>query len=89
MTDERAPERAPEPAPERAPEPARERWRAIVDRDACFGFAFCAAALPGVFSLDAEGKSVARDIEVDHGLLLEAADACPRSAISVVRRAGP
>ena len=68
---------------------APARWRAVVDREECFGFAFCAAAVPAVFSLDAEGKSVALDVEVDPEVLHDAADACPRSAISVVRGEPP
>ena len=67
-------------------DPRPPHARAVVDREACFGFAFCAAALPAVFMLDAEGKSVALDVEVDPDLLLQAADACPRSAITLVGR---
>jgi ferredoxin len=57
--------------------------RAVVDRDECFGFAYCVETLPAVFSLDAEGKSVALDVDADHGLLAQAADACPRGAITL------
>ena len=63
-----------------------ERLRAVVDREECFGFGFCVETLPAVFSLDGEGKSVALDVEADGDLLAQAADACPRSAISVVAR---
>ncbi|MBI3746229.1 MAG: ferredoxin [Chloroflexi bacterium] len=62
--------------------------RAIVDRAECFGFGYCAEALPAVFHLDAEGKSVATDVEVDRALLLRAADDCPRAAISLLPTAG-
>ena len=65
------------------------RLRALVDREACFGFAFCADALPAVFVLDAEGISVAGDVDADPDLLAAAADACPRSAITLVRRPAP
>jgi ferredoxin len=63
-----------------------ERLLAIVDREECFGFAFCVDTLPAVFSLDGEGKSVALDVEAEADLLGEAANACPRSAISLVAR---
>lgn len=63
-----------------------ERLLAIVDREECFGFAFCVDTVPAVFSLDGEGKSVALDVEADGDLLAQAADACPRSAISLVAR---
>jgi ferredoxin len=57
--------------------------RAIVDHDECFGFAFCVEILPSVFSLDEEGRSVARDVDADPALLAAAADTCPRSAITL------
>lgn len=60
--------------------------RAVVDRDECFGFGFCVETLPAVFSLDEEGKSVALDVDADQGLLAQAADACPRAAITLVAR---
>jgi hypothetical protein len=44
--------------------------------------------LPAVFSLDEEGKSVALDVDADPDLLAQAADACPRAAITLVPRAG-
>jgi ferredoxin len=63
----------------------RERLRAVVDREACFGFAFCVDAVPAVFSLDAVGRSVAADVDVDAALLAQAVEGCPRSAISLIR----
>ena len=63
-----------------------ERLRAVVDREECFGFGFCVETLPAVFSLDHEGKSVVRDADADRVLLAAAADACPRSAITLVAR---
>jgi ferredoxin len=62
------------------------RLRAIVDRAECFGFGFCVEILPVVFSLDEEGRSVALDVEADQVLLAQAADACPRAAITLVPR---
>jgi ferredoxin len=59
--------------------------RAVVDRDECFGFGNCVATAPAVFQLDAEGTSVAADIEADPALLDAAVDGCPRGAISLIR----
>lgn len=59
--------------------------RAVVDRDECFGFAICVATAPRVFHLDADGISVAADIDADPALLDAAVDGCPRSAISLIR----
>lgn len=71
-----------------AEDPAAPRLRAVVDRGECFGFGYCAASLPAVFHLDAEGKSVAIEVDVDRALLVEAAEACPRGAISLMPIAG-
>lgn len=60
--------------------------RAVVDHAECFGFAFCVGTLPAVFSLDAEGHAVARDVDADEAMLAQAADDCPRGAITIVRR---
>ena len=57
--------------------------RAVVDREECFGFANCVATLPSVFTLDDEGFSHARDVNVDPALLEEAVEGCPRNAISL------
>lgn len=65
-------------------DPIPARLRAVVDRVECFGFGFCAGALPSVFSLDEEGKSMALDVDADPDLLARAADDCPRSAIRLV-----
>lgn len=59
--------------------------RAVVDRGECFSFGFCVEALPAVFALDATGISVAGDVDADPALLAQAADACPRAAITLVR----
>ena len=72
-----------------SPERPAEHLRAVVDRQECFGFGFCVETLPAVFSLDAEGRSVAVDVDADPALLEQAADACPRSAITLVRRSDP
>lgn len=64
------------------------RLRAMVDREQCFGFGFCAGVLPDVFHLDASGHAVALDVDADPALLARAADDCPRSAITLVPRDG-
>ena len=56
-----------------------------MDRDECFGFGFCADTLPGVFVIDERGHAVARDVDADPALLEQAADDCPRSAITLTR----
>ncbi len=66
-----------------------ENIRAVVDRDECFGFAYCAELLPSVFSIDEEGRSVARDVGADPGRLAEAVENCPRSAIILVGQPEP
>jgi len=63
-----------------------QQLRAIVDRSECFGFGFCVETLPAVFSLNGEGKSTPLDVDADQVLLAQAADACPRSAITLVPR---
>lgn len=72
-----------------SPERPVERLRAIVDREECFGFGFCVETLPVVFSLDATGTSVALDLDADPVLLAQAADACPRAAITLIPRSSP
>ena len=62
------------------------RLRAVVDRDECFAFGFCVDVLPGVFRLDADGHSVALDVDADPVMLAQAADGCPRGAITIIHR---
>ena len=59
--------------------------RAVVDRDACFGFGFCADLLPDVFVIDETGHAVARDVDASAALLEQAVGDCPRSAIALIR----
>jgi ferredoxin len=70
------------PAPHDRPAPP---FRARVDRAECFAFGFCLSTLPEVFSLDAEGKAVAADVDGDEASLRIAAEDCPRGAISLWR----
>lgn len=66
-----------------------EGIRAVVDRDDCFGFAYCVGILPSVFSIDREGRSVARDVKADPQRLNEAVENCPRSAITLILKPQP
>ena len=64
---------------------AEHALRAVIDRDECFGFAVCVATVPQVFHLDADGISVAADVDADPALLDAAVDGCPRGAISLIQ----
>ena len=62
--------------------------RVTVSRDRCQGHARCVVLCPGVFHLDGEGHSHARDDDVPAELEDGARRAlrnCPEGAISVVR----
>jgi ferredoxin len=53
-------------------------------RSECCGNGSCAEIAPGVFTLDSKNKSVVLDPEaVDRAKLLEAAEACPCTAIVI------
>ena len=53
-------------------------------RSECCGNGTCAELAPAVFALDSKNKSVVLDAEAsDRAKLLEAAEACPCSAIVV------
>ena len=57
-----------------------------IDRRACRGSAECRARAPATFSLDAEGKAVVADSPGDEeGAISQAAEACPRFAIHLLR----
>lgn len=63
----------------------------IIDRDLCIGAAPCVALLPEIFELDEEGKAVLTkeaEKKLEKGgitlkQVIDAAEACPVSAISV------
>jgi ferredoxin len=57
--------------------------RAIVDRHRCVGVAMCVATAPGAFAVNDEGLSEFQAGSWDRDDLVEAADACPMSAITV------
>lgn len=58
--------------------------KAVVDQDLCIGCGLCYGTCPDVFRLSGEGKSEAYQeaTEDNRGLVQEAIDGCPVSAIS-------
>lgn len=60
-------------------------FRAVVDRDECFGFAYCVETAPLLFALDGDGISMPREVDGELALLVAAVEGCPRSAISILR----
>jgi ferredoxin len=62
-----------------------------LDRSLCQGHARCAAKAPALFPLDADGYSVAFDVDVPTGqetLALAGARNCPEAALRVLDEAG-
>ncbi len=60
--------------------------KARVDKDTCIGCTLCTAVCPSIFSMEDDGKSVAKDVELDNETLIDAREAesqCPVEAISV------
>ena len=58
-------------------------WKVEIDAAACIGSGMCAALAPEWLSLDGE-RAVPVSEEVDpHEVLLDAADSCPATAITV------
>jgi len=57
----------------------------IVDRDTCIGAASCVGVAPDVFQLDEEFKSTVVDPDAaDDDTLMQAAEACPVQAITLL-----
>ena len=54
--------------------------KAYVDKDTCIGCELCTQICPDVFSMDDDGKSVAKNLQDD---AVEARDSCPVSAIDI------
>lgn len=55
-----------------------------IDRNSCIGCGTCMAVYPEVFDLDSEGKAVVKNPQgAPLKNILEVAQACPVSAISV------
>ncbi len=59
-------------------------FRIVIDGSICSGFGDCADLAPEVFELDAHGKALLRIGASSDPAVVEAAAACPMSAISVV-----
>jgi ferredoxin len=59
-------------------------YRIVIDRSLCSGFGACAELAPDVFEVDDGGLVALRVGTSDDAAVLEAADACPMGAISVV-----
>ncbi len=63
----------------------RHAMKYVVDQDVCIGCGLCESTCPTVFSLNADGKAVAEDREVEAAEESSAAEAkenCPVGAIS-------
>jgi ferredoxin len=59
-------------------------YRIEIDRSLCSGFGACAELAPDVFEVDDGGLVSLRVGTSDDAAVLEAADACPMGAISIV-----
>lgn len=59
--------------------------KVVVDKDLCIGAASCVAIAPDVFDLDDDGKAFVKEGASfeDLQMILDAAESCPTSAISV------
>ena len=56
----------------------------VIDRSLCSGFGACAELAPDVFELAPDGIAALRAGESHDPEVLEAVDACPMGAISVI-----
>jgi ferredoxin len=59
-------------------------YRIVIDGSLCSGFGDCAALAPNVFELDKQGKAVLRMGTSEDAAVLDAVDACPMGAITVI-----
>ena len=59
-------------------------YEIVIDRSLCSGFGACAELAPDVFEVDDGGLVSLRVGTSDDAAVLDAADACPMGAISVV-----
>ena len=60
--------------------------KAYVDKDTCIGCELCTQICADVFSMDDDGKSVAKKDDIAQNLqddAVEARDSCPVSAIDI------
>jgi len=63
------------------------RYRIEIDRSLCSGFGSCTDLAPEVFELGPDAIATVRTGETSDPAVLEAADACPMGAITVVELA--
>jgi len=61
-------------------------YRIVIDGQLCAGFGDCAGLAPDVFELEPSGKALLRTGVSNDPRVLDAAAACPMSAISVVEK---
>jgi ferredoxin len=59
-------------------------YRIVIDRSLCSGFGACAELAPDTFSVDEGGLVSLRVGTSNDSAVLEAADACPMAAITVI-----
>jgi ferredoxin len=59
-------------------------FKIVIDRSLCSGFGACAELAPEVFDVDGGGLVSLRVGTSEDPAVLDAADACPMAAISVV-----
>jgi ferredoxin len=60
-------------------------YRIVIDRSLCSGFGSCAELAPEVFEVDGGGLASLRIGTSNDPSVLEAANACPMAAITVVQ----
>ena len=58
--------------------------RAVVDHDRCAGVTMCVQTAPGAFAVNDDGQSEYQAGDWAEQDLIDAADACPMAAITVV-----
>jgi ferredoxin len=59
-------------------------FKIVIDRSLCSGFGACAELAPEIFDVDGSGLVSLRAGTSEDPAVLDAADACPMAAISVV-----
>jgi ferredoxin len=59
--------------------------RAVVDHERCAGVTMCIQAAPGAFAVNDDGQAEFQRGDWPEQDLIEAADSCPMSAITVLR----
>ena len=62
-------------------------YRIVIDRSLCSGFGACAELAPDIFEVDGGGLVSIRVGTSTDPAALEAADACPMAAITVIEEA--